>query len=245
MEKLVEIRGVVKKYDKIILDNLNFAVRRRDLISIIGPNGCGKTTLMNIIAGLDQPNSGIVKKSNNLKIGFVFQNCKESLLPWRDIYTNIQLPLEITSCKDDICQPRINALLKAFDLTEHRHKFPHQLSGGLIQLTAIARALASNPDLLILDEPFKSLAFDTARRTMELVIAYCESKKMSAILISHDIDQAILFADKIIVLSHPPTSIRQVVNVDISRPRRLAHCRQCSFFATKNRVLEEFENEHN
>lgn len=238
MKKIVEVKELAKKYrDNPILDRISFTIYRGNFISIIGPNGCGKSTLANIIAGLDKPTSGSVRKLKGLKIGFVFQHYRESLLPWRNVYSNISLPLEISSRHDS---GKVDRIIKELDLICHKDKFPHQLSGGLSQLTAIARALVDSPDLLILDEPFKSLDFDVAQHIIRLVLRYCERNSITTILISHDLDQAVLFADRVIVFSKAPAAIKEIIDIKMPRPRQLGLCQDEMFFRSKKIVMGAF-----
>jgi len=242
MKKIIELNNIVKKYgDKIILDDISFTIYQGNFVSIIGPNGCGKTTLVNMISNLEKQSSGEIKKINNAKIGFVFQSYKESLLPWRTIFDNIKLPLELSNKQKEIITEKVKQIINEFELNEHKKKYPFQLSGGLAQLTAIARSLINEPDILILDEPFKSLDFDVAQHVIRLVLNYCEKNSITTILISHDIDQAILFADRLIVLSKSPAKIKRIFDIKLSRPRKLKCLRDQNFFNEKKKVLEEFQ----
>lgn len=241
MKKIIEIKDLVKRYDsKVVLDNISFSVHKGNFISIIGPNGCGKSTLINIISGLDEPTSGKIEKISGLKIGFVFQDYKGSLLPWRTVYDNLRLPLEISQ---ELDSGKVDRLIDELKLDPHKNKFPHQLSGGLAQLAAIARALVIEPDILILDEPFKSLDFDVAQHIIQLVLNYCEKRYITTILISHDLDQAILFADRIIVLSKSPTRIKNILEVALPRPRKISLYQEEAFLDEKKRIIMVFQNE--
>ena len=242
MNKIIEIKDLVKRYDsKVVLDSISFAVHKGNFISIIGPNGCGKSTLINIICGLDEPTSGKIEKIRGLKIGFVFQDYKESLLPWRNVYDNLRLPLEFSK---ELDSEKVDGLIGELKLDPHKNKFPHQLSGGLAQLAAIARALVIEPDILILDEPFKSLDFDVAQHIMQLVLNYCEKNHITTILISHDLDQAVLFADRIIILSKSPTKIKNILEVALPRPRKISLYQEEAFLNERKRIIRVFQDEN-
>ena len=242
MKKIIEVNNIVKKYgDKLIIDGISFTIYQGNFVSIIGPNGCGKTTLVNMISNLEELSSGEIKKINNVKIRFVFQHYKESLLPWRTVFDNIKLPLEFSNKKKEIITEKVKQIINEFELNEHKKKYPFQLSGGLAQLTAIARSLINELDILILDEPFKSLDFDVAQHVIKLVLNYCEKKNITTILISHDVEQAILFADRLIVLSKSPTKVKRIFDIKLPRPRKLNCLQSQTFFNEKKKVLEEFQ----
>jgi NitT/TauT family transport system ATP-binding protein len=240
MEKIIEIKKLMKKYkNNIILEDISLNIFQKDFIAIIGPNGSGKSTLAKIIAGLKKHNDGkIQRKFNN--IGFVFQDYADSLLPWRNVYKNVCLPFEVSGNSEEDYREKVMEIIGEFNLEPHIEKYPFQLSGGLSQLTAIARALVNQPDLLILDEPFRSLDFNISRQIISHVIRYCEKKNITTILISHDIDQAVLFANKIVILSDSPAKIKKIIRIDLPRPRRIEMLESPSLLKIKKVVLEEF-----
>lgn len=230
-----------------VLDNLSFEVKEGEFISFFGPNGCGKTTFLNILAGIEKPTSGKVSindKSPNLsKVGFVFQNYNESMLPWRTIVGNIELALEIQGIKNKEKYRIVEHLLKNVGLFEHKDKYFYELSGGMKQLTAICRAFAYNPDLLLMDEPFSSLDYSTSRKMgLELLNIWKETKR-TILFVSHDVDEAIFLADRVIVLSKRPAKIRGIVEVGLPRPRKLSMLSSEQFFKIRNKILRLFEYE--
>jgi len=241
MKKIIEIKNMVKRYGKeTILEDINLNVIQRDFIAIIGPNGSGKSTLVKVIAGLEDLSEGTVDRKFS-KIGFVFQNYNESLLPWRSVYENICLPFEISGKTEEEYKRKVLTIIREFNLEPHLNKYPFQLSGGLSQLTAIARALVDDSEILILDEPFKSLDFHITRQIISHVIRYCEKNSITVILISHDIEQAVLFANKVVVLSNSPAKIKKIIEVNLPRPRKIEFLESPSLFRIKNAVLEEFK----
>jgi len=252
---MIEIENLSKEFsqpknkNKIlkVLDNISLNIKNGEFIAFFGPNGCGKTTLLNILSGIDKSTSGTIlinkKKPEESKAGFVFQNYNESMLPWRTIEGNISLALEVQGIEGTKKQEIINHLLKKVGLFEHKDKFFYELSGGMKQLTAICRAFAYNPDLLLLDEPFSSLDYSTSRKMgLELLDIWKENKK-TTLFISHDVDEAVFLADKVVVLSNRPAKIKGIVEVKLPRPRKLNVLSSKEFFETRNKILRLFEYE--
>lgn len=230
-----------------VLDNISFQVKDGEFIAFFGPNGCGKTTMLNILSGVDKQTSGKVlinqKKPEKSKVGFVFQNYNESMLPWRTVAGNIELALEIQGTDEKKKKQIVENILKKVGLFEHKDKYFYELSGGMKQLTAICRAFAYNPELLLMDEPFSSLDYSTSRRMeLELLDIWKETKK-TTLFVSHDIDEAIFLADKVIVLSQRPAKIKDIIEVKLPRPRKLDVLSSKEFFEIRNKILRLFEYE--
>lgn len=252
---MIEVENLSKEFsqpkNKIktlkVLDNISFQVKDGEFVAFFGPNGCGKTTMLNILSGIEKPNSGNVSINNKSpdlsKVGFVFQNYNESMLPWRTVVGNIKLALEIQGVNEKKKKQIVEYLLKKVGLFEHKDKYFYELSGGMKQLTAICRAFAYNPDLLLMDEPFSSLDYSTSRKMgLELLNIWKETKK-ATLFVSHDVDEAIFLADRVIVLSKRPAKIRGIVDVDLPRPRKLSMLSSERFFNIRNKVLRLFEYE--
>lgn len=230
-----------------VLDNISFQIKDGEFVAFFGPNGCGKTTLLNILSGVDKQTSGRVlvnqKETRESKVGFVFQNYNESMLPWRTVAGNVELSLEIQKVDEKKKKQIVNNLLEKVGLIEHRDKFFYELSGGMKQLTAICRAFAYEPELLLMDEPFSSLDYSTSRKMeMELLDIWKQNKK-TTIFVSHDIDEAIFLADKVIVLSSRPAKIKGIVEIEFPRPRNLEILSSKEFFEHRNEILKLFEYE--
>lgn len=203
------------------LENVSFSVNEGEFISIIGPSGCGKTSILSMIAGLLKPTSGkitlhgeeIVK--THPSIGYMFQ--KDELFPWRTIENNAFLPLEIKGEKDEKHCKIVENLLKKYKLWDFRKAYPNQLSGGMRQRAALIRTLAASPELLLLDEPFSALDYQTRLSVCDDVYEIIKNEKKTAILVTHDISEAISTSDRIIVLSPRPSSIYNVHELDTDK----------------------------
>lgn len=194
------------------LQDVVFSLAAGELAAIVGPSGCGKTTMLRIIAGLDCDYVGDVARPANGKLGFVFQEPR--LLPWRRVIDNVRLAAPAAS------PANIDALFTALGLTEHRDHYPGELSGGLARRVSLARAFAVAPDLLVLDEPFVSLDAALANRLRGELANLVTHRPVTTLLVTHDIDEAISLADRIILLSPRPGRIIGEVRIDAPRDAR-------------------------
>jgi ABC-type nitrate/sulfonate/bicarbonate transport system ATPase subunit len=192
-----------------VIANLSFALEEGETGALIGPSGCGKSTLMRILAGLDRNFEGSVHLPAHGKVGMVFQEPR--LLPWRSVEDNVRL------AAPDASEDEVAALFGALGLTEHRAHFPGELSIGLARRAALARAFAVRPTLLLLDEPFVSLDAPLARQLQGDLARLVESRRMIAVLVTHDVDEAIALADRIFVLSPRPAHV--VGEIAVKTPR--------------------------
>ncbi len=235
--------------DKIlkVLNNINLKINDGEFLVIFGPNGAGKTTFLNILGGIEDADKGDIKvdgKSvDETKIGFVFQNYHESLLPWRTILKNVELPIERTIKNTSTREKIAKQCLRDVGLLNFSNKYPYQLSGGMKQLVAIARSMAYDPDFLLLDEPFSALDYDNRIKMEEKLLWLWSKKKKTIIFVSHDIDEAVFLADKIVVFSKRPASVKAIINVKLKRPRTVDTRLKKEFFEIKNRVLKVFKDE--
>ncbi len=185
-------------------ENLTFSVHEGEFVAIIGPSGCGKTTLLSLAAGLLKPSEGIVE-AIGASFGYMLQ--KDELFPWRTIEKNIFLPLEIKKINTPENRERARALAEKYGLKDFLKSYPSQLSGGMRQRAALIRTLATDPDILLLDEPFSALDYQTRLNVCEDVSEIIRSEKKTALLITHDISEAISLADRILVLSKRPARV--------------------------------------
>lgn len=230
-----------------ILDKVNLEVKKGEFLVFFGPNGCGKTTLLNIISGLDRQNAGFVsidgKSMENKKVGFVFQNYNESLLPWRSARKNVQLPMEGGEESDEEIEKKAMHYLREVGLEKFADKFPYQLSGGMKQLVSIARAFAYNPDFFLMDEPFSALDYDNTIKMEDRLLKLWREHKKTIIFVSHDIDEAVYLADRIVVMSKRPTRVKKIFDVNLKRPRTMETRLSKKFFKVRNEVLKTFQRE--
>lgn len=199
------------------LKNISFSVNSCDFVSIVGPSGCGKTTILSLISGLIKTTKGkitIANKDKNACVGYMFQ--KDNLLEWRTILGNVYLGLELTKRKTKENIEYVNNLLKKYNLWEFRNKYPKQLSGGMRQRVALIRTLALKPQILLLDEAFSALDYQTRLSVCDDVFSIIKEEKVTAILVTHDISEAISLSDKIIILTKRPATVKKELNLNLS-----------------------------
>ena len=199
--------------ERQILRDINFSVQEGEILVLLGPSGCGKSTILNIISGLLEPTQGSVD-THGKKIGYMFQ--KDHLFEWRTIMKNITLGLEIQHKLTNEAQEEIKRLLEIYDLWDFRNNFPRELSGGMKQRVALIRTLALNPDILLLDESFSGLDYQTRLIVTDDIYKIIKNENKTAILVTHDISEAISLADKVAVLSHRPTTIQSVHKITLT-----------------------------
>jgi len=208
---------VTKDGETKALDHIDFTVEKGEFISLVGPSGCGKTTILSLLAGLIPPTSGTITidgkpvSGPTRQIGYMLQ--QDYLLTWRTIEKNIQFGLEIQKSLTPSSLAYAYELLEEMGLTRFKKHYPNQLSGGMRQRVALVRTLATNPDILLLDEPFSALDYQTKLKLEDLVVDTLRKKGKTAILVTHDITEAIAMSDRIIVLSMAPGRIKAVVDI--------------------------------
>ena len=206
-----------------VLDNLSFSVNKQEFVCVLGPSGSGKSTLLRILAGLIPSTSGEVLIDGKVvsgprsSTGIVFQN--SSLMPWRTVIENIRLPLEIKDQNSKDIQNLPASLSRLVGLEGFEDSFPAELSGGMAQRVSIARALVQDPDILILDEPFGSLDAITRERMGVELLRIWNARRKTVIMITHNIQEALFLADRVIVLSNRPAKIILDIKIDLPRPR--------------------------
>jgi NitT/TauT family transport system ATP-binding protein len=212
--------------DLVAVEDVNFDLMPQEFLCIVGPSGCGKTTLLKLLAGLLTPTQGGVTFEGQQitrprkRIGFVFQQA--NLMPWRTVHQNIALPLELQNYTPQEIVVRTQKLIDLVGLESFEWNLPRDLSGGMAQRVAIARALIHEPDILLLDEPFGSLDALTRERMGSELMRIWSAQKVTVVMVTHSISEAVLLSDRIIVLSARPGSVRLDLKNDLPRPRDLA-----------------------
>lgn len=199
------------------LSNISFQIQPNEFLAIVGPSGCGKSTLLSLLAGLLSPDQGQILKSSNIKIGYMLQ--KDLLLSWRSIWKNVMLGLEIQNQENKEKIEYAKFLLKEYELENFIYKKPSELSGGMRQRVALIRTLVLNPDILLLDEPFSALDYQTRLIVSSDIASIIRKEKKTAIMITHDIAEAITLADRVIVLSDRPAKVLQDIPIHFSIDR--------------------------
>jgi NitT/TauT family transport system ATP-binding protein len=210
------------------LDGIELAIREREFVSLIGPSGCGKSTLLRVIADIMAPTHGTATIDGRpprlareaREIGFVFQEA--ALLEWRRILDNVALPLELASVPRGQRETRARELIALVGLKGFEAAWPRQLSGGMRQRAAIARALATRPRVLLMDEPFGALDQITRDRLNMELVRICEATRATVLFVTHSIREAVLLSDRVVVMSPRPGRIIGVIDIDLPRPRSLA-----------------------
>ncbi len=213
-----------KDGETLALKDINFSVYEKEFVAIVGPSGCGKTTILSLIAGILQPSTGHIyldgkdinekKKSKDVDIGYMFQ--RDQLFDWRTIWKNVTIGIEIQKKKKDTeLLNRVSNLIDKYGLGNFKNSKPTELSGGMRQRIALIRTLALNPKILLLDEPFSALDFQTRLNVCDNVSEIISNEKKTAVLVTHDISEAVSMADRVIILSTRPGTVKKIVEIDL------------------------------
>lgn len=200
----VEMRYHTKNGETVAVKDLSFSVKQGEFLAVVGPSGCGKTTLLSLAAGLLKPSAGKIE-NGGVTFGYMLQ--KDELFPWRTIEKNVFLPLEIQRRNTPERRQKVLSLAEKYGLKDFLKSFPRELSGGMRQRAALIRTLAAEPDVLLLDEPFSALDYQTRLNVYDDVYRIIKSEKKTAVLITHDISEAVSVADEAIVLSRRPATL--------------------------------------
>lgn len=252
MQQIVNVQNVSLKYQSAngeiaAIENIDFEVMEGEFVSIVGPSGCGKSTLLSLIAGLLPPTTGKIYVADkevitpSPKTGFMPQ--KDHLFEWRTVEKNIWLGLEIQHKKNSQTIGYANDLLKTYGLSEFKNKYPSQLSGGMRQRVALIRTLATRPDILLLDEPFSSLDYQTRLSVADDIYKIIKEEKKTAVMVTHDISEAISVSDRIVVLSQRPSTVKSIHDIHFDMEERVPfHCRKAKEFQTYfNQIWKELD----
>ena len=229
MKHVVELHNVGMKYQSLngeitALEKVNLSVREGEFVSIVGPSGCGKSTLLSIISGLLSGNTGTVLlcgeevTGTSRKIGYMLQ--KDHLFDWRTIYQNVMLGLEIRKAVTSKAKEHALELLKTYGLYEFKDKYPNQLSGGMRQRVALIRTLVTDPQILLLDEAFSALDYQTRLVVNDDIYSIIKKENKTAILVTHDISESISMSDRVVLLSKRPGTVKNIFEIKLSCDHR-------------------------
>ncbi len=242
MKKILEVKNINKKYqgkegEILALKDVSFDVNDGEFISIIGPSGCGKSTLLSIIAGLESKSSGSISlngkemEGSSPSIGYMLQ--RDCLLEWRSILSNAMFGLEIKGKTSNSDKEYVEKLLKKYNLYEFKDKYPSELSGGMRQRAALIRTLAIKPKILLLDEAFSALDYQTRIMVTNDIYSILRKEHITAIIVTHDISEAISMSDRVLVLSERPGTVKNIHNIDFEIDgRNPINCRESPKFST-------------
>jgi NitT/TauT family transport system ATP-binding protein len=241
---MLEARGLGVSFGpREILCGLDFEVADQEFVSVVGPSGCGKTTLLRLLAGLALPSTGELRFNGQRvdapqpEIAIVFQDYGRALLPWRTVSGNVALALEARRLPRREFDARIAGLLDKMRLTRHADHFPAQLSGGMQQRVQIARCLAQEPRLLLMDEPFGSLDAITRHELQDEVARLAREDRRTVLFVTHDLEEAIYLGDRVIALTANPGRIAEIVDIELPRPRdQLATREDARFLQYRHRL---------
>lgn len=245
---ILEVNGLNKEFESpqgetiTALKNLHFKTHKREFVCVIGPSGCGKSTLIRILAGLETPSSGEVLLDGNVvhgpgpDRGMVFQGY--TLFPWLSVKRNVMFGLEMSGHSKATAEQDAMQWIDLVGLTKFANSYPHQLSGGMKQRVAIARALANQPRILLMDEPFGALDAQTRAKMQSYLMEIWQNIDITIVFITHDLDEAIYLADRILVLKAHPGEVQELIEVPVPQPRSPEQLLSPEFLATKQRLEE-------
>ena len=234
MNKILEVKNLRKIYhtkkDEILaVDDFSFDLYKGEFVSIVGPSGCGKSTILSIVCNLIDHSDGKIKFNNDSKIGYMLQD--DSLFDFRNILSNCLIGLEINKNLNQENKEYVEKLLKDYGLYEFKDKYPDNLSGGMRQRVALIRTLATKPDILLLDEPFSALDYQTRLAVSDDVYKIIKKEKKSAIMVTHDIAEAVSMSDRIIVLTGRPSKIKNIYEINLEKKSTPINNRKDSKFS--------------
>lgn len=218
MNNILEIKNLKKIYhtkdnEILAVENFSFNIKDGEFIGIVGPSGCGKSTILSILCGLENKSDGSIILKDNIKLGYMLQH--DSLFPWRTVLENCLLGLEINKTLNDASKEYVINLLNTYGLGDFIESFPDNLSGGMRQRVALIRTLATKPNLLLLDEPFSALDYQSRLVISNDVYNILKEEKKTMIMVTHDIGEAISMCDKVIVLTERPATIKNIYNIEL------------------------------
>ncbi len=239
MGELLKIKELSKNYltkKQVVcaLKNINLTINEDEFIVLVGPSGCGKSTILSIIGDLEKKSSGQIEfKKKDLKVGYMFQ--EDALFPWLTVFDNCVIGLKTQKKFDKESEKYVRMLLEKYGLSNFEKSYPKELSGGMRQRVALIRTLATKPDILLLDEPFSALDYQTRITVSDDVYKIIREEKKTALMVTHDISEAVSIGDKVIVLSNRPATIKKIYEIDMDDKG----------LPSQNRKNEKFNNYYN
>lgn len=232
--KLLEIKNLGKIYNSlhdstVAVENVTFNVYEKEFVAIVGPSGCGKSTILSILAGIEEKTSGEIKfNKENIRLAYMLQ--KDSLFPWRTILDNCLIGLEVTNNLTEENKDYVLHLLDTYGLHDFIYKYPDSLSGGMRQRVALIRTLAIKPDILLLDEATSALDFQSRLAISDDIYKIIKNEEKTAIMITHDINEAISMADRVIVLTNRPALVKSIYTIKLTDKSTPTQNRKCIEF---------------
>ena len=226
--KINNLKKIYHTKDKEVLavSDVSFDLKEGEFISIVGPSGCGKSTILEIICGLEEKSDGLIEFDESLNFGYMLQS--DNLFEWRTIYKNCLLGLEIGNIDN---KDYVDQLLKTYGLYDFKDSYPSELSGGMRQRVSLIRTLATKPDVLLLDEPFSALDAQTRLAVSDDVYKIIKKEKISTIMVTHDISEAISMSDRVIVLSERPSVVKSIYDINLSQKKNPTDNRKDELFS--------------
>ena len=246
---ILEIKNVVKKFitekkEVLAVDNVNFEVRNNEFLSIVGPSGCGKSTILRMIAGLEKPTSGEILiegrkiEKPDAERGMVFQ--QYTLLPWRTVLENVGFGLEIKGVPKAERDEVARKFIKMIGLEGFEDAYPYELSGGMQQRVAIARTLANDPKIVLMDEPFGALDTQTRTILQNELLKIWEKDKKTVIFITHSVEEAVYLSDRVIIMTARPGKVKDIIDIKLERPRKR---NSPEFIEYKKEIVDKLKDE--
>lgn len=249
----VEIKNVVKKFNTrkgeiIALNGVDLDIAENEFICVVGPSGCGKSTLLNIIAGLDRPTEGEVTVNNQVvekpgpDRGVIFQ--QYALFPWLTVQKNVEFGLKLKGYSKEKCAREASKYIEMVGLKDFAHAYPKELSGGMKQRVAIARGYAINPEVLLMDEPFGALDAQTRTQLQSELLHTWQTEKKTCFFITHDVEEAVILSQRVVIMSARPGRIKNIVDIDIPYPRTQETKMTPRFNEIKNEIWSQVYHEY-
>lgn len=247
MNNIIEINNLSKMYfnkkgEILALDDVTLTVNEGEFLVIVGPSGCGKSTLLNIIGGIDNKSNGKIVVNKNAKVGYMLQT--DCLFPWLTILDNATLGLRLNKLLTKENIDYVKSLLKNYGLSEFMDSYPSSLSGGMKQRVALIRTLALKPDILLLDEPFSALDYQTRLQVSDDVYKIIKKEKKTVIMITHDVSEACSIGDRVVILSDRPAKVKKIIDIKLTDKSSPINNRKCKEFSAYYEMIWKEIDKH-